>query len=94
MPPLKIQGISFPSRISPTIVVALGATSSKALAGKAFRASRERGRILSGVPGIRLFMGTLHPSAILRGRPEDREPGLRILATDLKKARKAADRLS
>jgi uracil-DNA glycosylase family protein len=76
--------------VSPEIVVALGATSSKALAGNAFRVTGERGRILRNVPGIKQFMGTLHPSAILRGRPEDRERGVRLLASDLRKARRAA----
>lgn len=77
--------------LNPAIVVALGATSSKALAGKAFRVSRKRGRIFTDLPGIRLFMGTIHPSAILRGRPEDRERGLRLLTADLRKARKAVE---
>ncbi len=80
--------------LKPKIVVALGATSSKALAGKAFRVSRERGRLLTNVPGIELFMGTVHPSAILRGPPENRERGLRTLMADLRKARKAVERSS
>ncbi len=78
--------------LRPAIVVALGATSAKALAGKTFRVTHERGRILTNLPGIRLFMGTLHPSAVLRGDPADRARGLRLLAADLRKARKAVER--
>jgi DNA polymerase len=77
--------------VNPEIVVALGATSAKELAGKAFRVSRERGRIRTDLPGIRRFMGTFHPSAILRGPLEDRERGLKVLASDLRKARRAVE---
>jgi uracil-DNA glycosylase family protein len=77
--------------IQPEVVVALGATSAQLLAGKAFLVTRQRGKALKTIPGIPRFMATLHPSAILRGKPEERSRGLRILAADLRKARKVAE---
>jgi DNA polymerase len=75
------------SLVAPSVVVALGATAAKALAGKDFLVTRERGKVIKGIPGIPHFIATMHPSAILRGPPEDRERGIKILAADLAKAR-------
>jgi uracil-DNA glycosylase family protein len=78
------------SLIAPQVVVALGATAAKALAGNGFRVTRQRGQIIRGIPGIPHFIATIHPSAILRGPPADRERALRLLAMDLGKARSIA----
>jgi len=75
------------SLVRPEVVVGLGATASQALAGKGFRVTRERGKVIRTLPGIPRFIGTVHPSAILRGPPDEREQGLRLLTVDLKKAR-------
>jgi uracil-DNA glycosylase family protein len=75
----------------PSVVVALGATSAQLLAGKAFRVTRQRGKVFRSIPGIPHFIATLHPSAILRGPPEQRSRGVTILAADLRKARTIAE---
>ena len=67
----------------PTALVLLGATASKALLGSAFRLTRHRGELLdSGLADI--VAATIHPSAILRGPPEDREAQREALAADLR----------
>ncbi|HEY3911451.1 MAG TPA: UdgX family uracil-DNA binding protein [Stellaceae bacterium] len=51
--------------VGPQIVVALGATAAQALFGKAFRVTRDRGRLIpSNVAPYAL--ATVHPSALLR----------------------------
>lgn len=67
--------------IAPEIVVPLGATAAKALLGSAFRVSRERGQVLDR-DGQR-YVATVHPSAILRGPPEDRGTAFQALVADL-----------
>jgi len=54
------------SVVKPQIVVALGATAAQALFGKAFRVTRDRGRL---VP-FALTLATVHPSALLRAPDE------------------------
>jgi uracil-DNA glycosylase family protein len=70
--------------IRPAVVVALGATAAQTLMGPAFRVTRDRGRAFP-VPWAKVFFATVHPSAILRGPPEERAAGLRDLIADLKK---------
>jgi DNA polymerase len=55
--------------VRPRLLVCLGATAAQALLGRAFRVTKERGRIVDsrfGIPAI----ATVHPSSILRA-PED-----------------------
>lgn len=55
--------------VKPQIVVALGATAAQALFGKAFRVTRERGRLMPSrwAPHA---LATVHPSALLRAPDE------------------------
>ncbi|HVU15415.1 MAG TPA: UdgX family uracil-DNA binding protein [Candidatus Didemnitutus sp.] len=69
----------------PRVVVALGATAARSLAGKDFRVTRERGKVFTRHPWARQFLATIHPSAILRMPSGDREAGYRDLVADLKK---------
>lgn len=73
--------------IRPKLVVALGATAAQTLMGSAFRVTRERGKILSA-PFAPAFLATIHPSAILRGPPADRDEAFAALVADLKVAAK------
>lgn len=76
--------------VRPQLVVLLGATAARAVFGSAFRLSAHRGEVLEtefGVPAT----ATLHPSAVLRGRPEDREARLAGLVADLRRARERID---
>lgn len=70
--------------IEPRLVVALGATAAQALLGKAFRVTRERGRVLRA--GGRAVLATIHPSAVLRMTDPDREPAYAGLVADLRVA--------
>jgi uracil-DNA glycosylase len=56
--------------IGPRLTVALGATAAWSLAGQAIPVQANRGKILDGTNGLRIFM-TIHPSALLRLRDEE-----------------------
>ena len=58
------------SVVAPRIVVALGATAAQALFGKAFRVTRDRGR-LAPFALARYALATVHPSALLRAPDEE-----------------------
>ena len=75
--------------VQPRVVVLMGAVAASALMGPDFRVTRERGRVLEG-PAGRPTVATVHPSSILRGRPDDRERALEAFAADLVVAARAA----
>ena len=58
------------SVVKPQIVVALGATAAQALFGKAFRVTRDRGRLVPFALAPRA-LATVHPSALLRAPGEE-----------------------
>jgi uracil-DNA glycosylase len=69
--------------VQPQALVLLGATASKALFGSSFRLTKHRGELLdSDLADI--VTATIHPSAILRGRPEDRQAQREALVADLR----------
>src|SRR6195256_3788255 len=71
--------------VKPKIVVALGATAAQALFGKAFRVTRERGRLVASrfAP---YAMATVHPSSLLRAPDEEaRHREMTLFIEDLKK---------
>ena len=70
--------------LQPQVVVALGATAAQALMGPAFRVTKSRGQAFH-VPWAKVFIATLHPSAILRGPPEDRAAAYQAFVDDLKR---------
>ena len=70
--------------LRPEIVVALGATAAQALMGRAFRVTRERGKVFAEFSGAKSFVATVHPSSILRGDPGERETALAAFVADLK----------
>jgi DNA polymerase len=62
------------NRIRPSLVVLLGATAGQALLGPSFRVTRMRGRLIPGPAGTNAqLLATLHPSAVLRVDPEQRD---------------------
>ena len=75
--------------VQPRVVVLMGAVAGSAVMGPDFRVTRERGRVLEGPDG-RPTVATVHPSSILRGRPDDRERALQAFADDLAVAARAA----
>ena len=86
--------------ISPQGIVALGATAAQALLGSAFRLTEHRGEILDWPPTTGLFaenetpvqfvVATLHPSAVLRAKGQDRDVMFAALVDDLRLASRAA----
>lgn len=83
--------------VDPTLVVALGATAAQALFGPQFRVTRERGVLLdwppttgpysgdaTSAPALTHALATIHPSAVLRGDPSEREQLLQGLVEDLR----------
>jgi DNA polymerase len=56
--------------VKPRIVVALGATAAQALFGKAFRVTRDRGRLVPFALAP-CALATVHPSALLRAPDEE-----------------------
>jgi DNA polymerase len=71
--------------VKPQIVIAL-ATAAQALFGKAFRVTRERGRLIPS-KWAPYAMATVHPSALLRAPDEEaRRREMALFIEDLKKA--------
>jgi uracil-DNA glycosylase len=72
--------------VRPEVVVVLGATAARALLGREFRVTRQRGE---PVPlGDALAVATVHPSAVLRA--PDRDEAYAGFLADLKAAARAA----
>jgi uracil-DNA glycosylase family protein len=80
--------------VDPGVVVLLGATAAKSLLGSDFRLTQHRGEVLA-LPENDLsvdldvkprVVATVHPSAILRGPPVDREKAFDALVADLRVA--------
>ncbi len=69
--------------LHPDLVVALGATAAQTLMGASFRVTRERGKRFD-IPWAGGFVATIHPSAILRMDPADRDTAFAELVADLK----------
>jgi len=66
------------------VVVALGATAAQALLGRAFRVTRDRGKVVSSPVAPRV-VATVHPSSILRAPDEDsRRAEMRAFIRDLR----------
>jgi DNA polymerase len=70
--------------VKPTVLVLLGAVAAQGLLGKQFRVTKQRGELVDS-PLAPYVTATIHPSAILRGEPEDRELALAGLVADLRK---------
>jgi uracil-DNA glycosylase len=69
--------------VKPDVLVCLGATAAQALLGKQFRVTKERGRRVDSelAPNV---LATIHPSAILRARDEDRARERAAFVDDLR----------
>ncbi len=76
------------AQVDPEVVVCLGATAAKALLPKDFRVTKHRGQLirLSTSRGEKTFMGTIHPSAVLRVPEAERDAAYAALVADLRLA--------
>jgi DNA polymerase len=73
--------------VKPEAIVALGSTAARSLVGRAVPVMAARGQWLDREDG-RPVLITLHPSALLRVPPEDRDAAFTAFTADLAKARK------
>ena len=71
--------------VGPTALVALGATAARALLGRPVAVTRERGQWLMRDDGLPVLV-TLHPSALLRMEPAERDAAFEAWLADLSKA--------
>jgi DNA polymerase len=72
--------------VKPDALVALGSTAARSLVGRAVPVMAARGQWLDREDGLPVLI-TLHPSALLRVPPEDREAAFAAFTADLAKAR-------
>jgi uracil-DNA glycosylase family protein len=72
--------------VKPQALVALGSTAAMSLMGYKVGVMAERGKWLEREDGRKVLI-TLHPSALLRGDPEDRDAAFAAFVKDLSKAR-------
>jgi uracil-DNA glycosylase len=72
--------------VDPEVMVCLGATAVRAVIGSKARVMKDHGQFLDSKLGP-AAMPTLHPSAILRADPEDRDDAMDLLVGDLGRAR-------
>ncbi|NKE66757.1 UdgX family uracil-DNA binding protein [Ramlibacter sp. RBP-2] len=77
--------------VRPKALVALGATAARSLLGRAVPVLANRGQWLPRPDGRQVLV-TVHPSSLLRGAPEDREPAFAAFTGDLARASKLFDR--
>lgn len=69
--------------VQPRVLVLLGATAAQSLLGRQFRVTQNRRRLIeSDLAGA--VTATIHPSAILRGEPEQREAEFAAFVGDLR----------
>ena len=73
--------------VDPELMVCLGATAVRAVIGSKARVMKDHGELWESKLG-RTAMPTLHPSAILRADPEDRDDAMAMLVGDLGVARR------
>jgi DNA polymerase len=73
--------------VKPLALVALGATAALSLMGRRVPVTAERGHWLVREEDGRKVLVTLHPSALLRVLPEEREAAFAAFVKDLAKAR-------
>ena len=71
--------------VRPSGIVALGATAARSVLGRPARVLAERGAWLARDDGLRVLV-TLHPSALLRGDPAQREAAWNAWISDLSAA--------
>jgi uracil-DNA glycosylase family protein len=72
--------------VAPEVMVCLGATAVRAVIGTKARVMKNHGEFLESKLG-RTAMPTLHPSAILRADPDDRDDAMALLVGDLRRVR-------
>src|SRR5205814_2944072 len=79
-------------RVKPEVLVCLGASAARALLGKDFRVSRQRGQLIES-PLAPHVIATVHPSSILRARDDQsQDEQLASFIQDLKQVARVVKR--
>lgn len=73
--------------VQPRALVALGASAARSLLGRAVPVTANRGQWLPREDGLQVLV-TLHPSALLRVDPEQREAAFEAFVLDLRQAKR------
>lgn len=73
--------------VKPQALVALGASAARSLLGRAVPVLANRGQWLAREDGLQVLV-TLHPSALLRVDPEEREAAFEAFVADLRQAQR------
>jgi DNA polymerase len=73
--------------VQPAALVALGASAARSLLGRAVPVNANRGQWLPRPDGMEVLV-TLHPSALLRVDPEEREAAFEAFVADLRQAQR------
>jgi uracil-DNA glycosylase len=76
--------------IGPEVMVCLGATAVRAVIGSKARVMKDHGQFLESKLGS-TAVPTLHPSAVLRADPEDRDDAMEMLVGDLSRVGERLD---
>lgn len=71
--------------VRPQLIIALGATAAKSLLGASFRVSTSRGKLQALESGQQV-VATVHPSAVLRAPPGERDAAERAFVRDVTRA--------
>src|SRR5262249_22585268 len=71
--------------VKPSLVVCLGATAARALLGRGFKVTEQRGTLVTSDAGVRI-VATVHPSSILRARGDERHREMDRFVEDLRTA--------
>jgi DNA polymerase len=69
--------------VQPRVLVLLGATAAQSLLGRQFRVTQNRGQLVES-DLAESVTATIHPSAILRGEPEQREAEFAAFVDDMR----------
>ncbi len=69
--------------VRPQVIVCLGATAAKSLLGSRFSVLKSRG-VAQQTPWAEVAFATVHPSAVLRARRDQRERAERMFVADLR----------
>ena len=86
--PLAVTGVSqvaLAARADGSLVRSQGRVVGSSLLGQGFKVTVERGRFVDS-PLAPNVLATVHPSSILRGRPEDRKRNMAAFVADLQVA--------
>jgi uracil-DNA glycosylase len=69
--------------VKPRVLVLLGASAAQSLLGRQFRVTQNRGQLVES-DLAECITATIHPSAILRGEPEQREAEFAAFVADMR----------